>query len=57
MVLLEIISGYTETIKGPKTHVQIHTGHVILLPPVLGEILGDIRAGGFLGTACLRDTV
>lgn len=48
MVLLEIISGYREIIKVPKPHIQIRMGHIILLPPVLGEIIGEIRLGGFL---------
>lgn len=45
MVLLEILLGYREIIKGPKTHMQIRMGHVILLPPVLGEIMGEVRLG------------
>lgn len=52
--LLEIISGYAEIIKGPKTYIQIRMGHIILLPPVLEEITGEIRLGGLLvGTARL----
>lgn len=48
MVLLEIIPGYREIIKGPKTHMEMCVGHVMLLPPALGEIMGETGFGDFL---------
>lgn len=48
MVLMEIIPGYREIIKGPKTYMDMHVKHIMLLPAVLGEIMGETGFGDFL---------